>query len=395
MLPSLPGRGQTRLRCCTAQRRAACRSPAAEETRLEVDDSYRELGITRDCSDAEVKAAWRRLAAHWHPDRNRSPAALRKIQRINRALEEIRKARRMARHGVSDSDEASAPPADEPAAGNGEAAGAAADSGGLHHIVSLTLEQALAGCQKELQGEVIDDCAACGATGKASQPCVCTSCGGSGQVRQPLWFGWLAAAADCEDCQGQGEIQPACGTCGGSGSAPPRQYRCRVRIPPGMRDGDQLQVQAHARSREAPLGDTLTITIKLLPHPFFSLDDDGTVRCEVPVDGFAWMAERWAEVPTPSGLQQMRMRRGRLVYRIREQGFTARGAATRADCLVTVVPMFPEALSAQQEAQIDQLIASHSGDAATPAGQRVASWKQLLAAWQREWPAHPGRAEKS
>jgi len=40
-----------------------------------------------------VKAAWRRLSARWHPDRNDSPQALRKIQRINRALEEIRRAR--------------------------------------------------------------------------------------------------------------------------------------------------------------------------------------------------------------------------------------------------------------------------------------------------------------
>ena len=60
---------------------------------MHVDDPYHELGLAPGCSDAEVKAAWRRLSARWHPDRNDSPQALRKIQRINRALEDIRKAR--------------------------------------------------------------------------------------------------------------------------------------------------------------------------------------------------------------------------------------------------------------------------------------------------------------
>jgi hypothetical protein len=60
---------------------------------LNVEESYSELGLDPDCSDAEIKTAWRRLAARWHPDRNASPQALRKIQRINRAVEEIRRAR--------------------------------------------------------------------------------------------------------------------------------------------------------------------------------------------------------------------------------------------------------------------------------------------------------------
>ena len=50
---------------------------------MHLDDSYHELGLAPGSSDAEVKAAWRRLSARWHPDRNDSPQALRKMQRIN------------------------------------------------------------------------------------------------------------------------------------------------------------------------------------------------------------------------------------------------------------------------------------------------------------------------
>ena len=61
---------------------------------MHVEDPYHDLGLRPDSTDEEVKAAWRRLSARWHPDRNKSPHALRNIQRINRALEEIRRARK-------------------------------------------------------------------------------------------------------------------------------------------------------------------------------------------------------------------------------------------------------------------------------------------------------------
>jgi DnaJ-class molecular chaperone len=365
-----------------------------QELTLEVDDSYKELGIARDSSDAEVKAAWRRLAARWHPDRNDSPAALRKIQRINRALEEIRKARQMAAEAGEPASEEppgpSAPSADDRAAASPGRDGPRT----FHHTMSLTLEEACAGCVKEVQGEVVEPCAACAASGVDPQPCACASCEGTGQVRQALWFGWLSTPADCVDCAGSGTVTQACTACQGSGRAAPRTYRVRVRIPAGMRHGGQLQVPARGRARTGTAGDMIAISIEILPHAFFTLDADGTVRCEVPVDGFAWMAERWTEVPTPAGLQQMRLRRGHLVYRIKGQGFALPESRARADCLVTVVPLFAAELDAGQEALVDRLVASHSGDPATPEGQRVAAWQQAVAAWQDNLPSGEPRTAR-
>ena len=112
---------------------------------MHVDDPYHELGLPPDSSDAEVKAAWRRLSARWHPDRNDSPQALRKIQRINRALEEIRKAR-----GEPEAE------ADEPARGPEPT---------IEHTVRLTLEEVVTGCVREVRGEVVEDCTDCEGSG--------------------------------------------------------------------------------------------------------------------------------------------------------------------------------------------------------------------------------------
>lgn len=316
---------------------------------MNIDESYAELGLEPGCSDAEVKEAWRRLAARWHPDRNPSPQALRKIQRINRALAEIRRWK-----------------ADEETA-EGEAAVV------VEHSLDLTLEEAARGCSRELRGELVDDCAHCAGSGVQAQPQRCKECAGSGRVRSQLWFAWMAGSMECGACSGQGSTRAQCTHCEGRGRAHARKYRCRVQVPAGARAGTTLEASARLHGRAEPLA--LRVRIGLQPHPFFTLDADGTVRCELPVDGFAWMGERWIEVPTPRGPQQMRLRRGYLSYRIKDEGLGA-------DCMVTVTPLFPDSLGKAQEALLDRLIAGNTGASATPAGQRMREWQETLEGWQ-------------
>ena len=356
---------------------------------MDVTNSYSELGLTAASTDAEIKAAWRRLAARWHPDRNDSPAALRKIQRINRALEQIRNSRRGALETGGETDE-NPPSENEPAAQTREKRNAKPERT-LHHTVHLTLEEAVAGCVKVLQGELVDDCADCAATGLQRHANECRACGGAGQVRQPLWFGWASTLVECSGCRGRGVVRQPCCACDGTGKARTRNYRCRVTIPPGARDGDLLHFPGRAQSQGGQYREALSVRIQLQPHEFFELAEDGTVKCEIPVDGFAWIANRWVQVPTPTGLQLMRLRRGHLGYRIKGQGFPSEQSGPRGDCIVTVVPLFPEEFSSKQEAQIDRLIATNSRSGGTAAGSRISEWDQSLAKWQARLPPESGR----
>ena len=330
---------------------------------MDLDDPYSELGLSPGSSDAEVKAAWRRLSARWHPDRNHSPQALRKIQRINRAVEEIRRAR-----GEPE------PEAEEDPAPGPQPA--------VEHEVRLTLEEVVTGCVREVRGEVVEDCADCEGSGLQLHALSCSECGGAGHIRQHLWFTWVSSTAECSACQGHGKTRQACPACAASGKAPASKYRCRVQVAPGARAGDLLEVKARVQGRQRKHGLALRLRVELQPHEFFTAEADGTLMCELPVDGFAWMANRWIEVPTPRGLQQMRLRRGYLSYRIKGAGLPWTASAEPADCIVTVVPMFPEELSREQEAAIDRLVASNSGAAGSVAGDRMAAWSRLVADWQ-------------
>jgi molecular chaperone DnaJ len=330
---------------------------------VEIDDPYRELGLAPDSTDAQVKAAWRRLAAQWHPDRNASPQATRQIQRINRAVEAIR-AQRLGESGATG------------------ATPARSESAPLADTLELALEEAAAGCVREVRGEAAATCAACNGQGQSAQPMDCGGCGGTGRLRAHLWFAWMATPAACEACGGTGQVRPACEPCAGTGREPSRPWRTRLRVPPGVRDGQVLHASVMMGDASRPL----EVTIRLQPHEFFTLEPDGSVRVEVPVDGFAWMASRWVEVPTPQGPQQMRLQRGALAYRIRGKGFPPAVGSEPGDCLVTVVPLFPNEFTAAQEKLIDKLVQGNTGDERTPAGARTAEWRLRMQAWQARQP---------
>ncbi len=145
-----------------------------------------------------------------------------------------------------------------------------------------------------------------------------------------------------------------------------------MRIPAGVRHGDVLYAEGGGDA-----GSKLELCIELASHKLFELDGDGVLRCQMPVDGFAWVANRWIDVPTLKGLHQMRLQRGCHAYRLRGQGFPLAGRGEAGDFIVTVVPVFPSTLSADQEALLDQLMATGGDDGPMQA------WRGKVRAWER------------
>ncbi|WP_077001958.1 DnaJ C-terminal domain-containing protein [Variovorax sp. KK3] len=361
------------------------------------DDAFAELGLASGASQGEVKAAWRRLASQWHPDRNGSADAVVRMQRINQAFEEIRRAGFSAPSSSSepsaaDHDAPASHPPTDPTTGHAEqdAGETAFDDDTatrrqrrpIHRKVKLSLEEAAAGCIKVLRGKLTQTCATCEGAGHQVLGGNCARCGGSGAVHKRSFFGWPTGTAECEACLGGGIARQPCAACRGSGKTAARAYQVKVRIPAGVRHGDLLHVDGR-RLRPERLAADLEIRIELLPHAFFTLDDDGTLRCEIPVDGFAWLAERPVPVPTLAGLRPLQPSRSRVSYCLEGQGFpTARGGA-HGDQWVTLVPVFPQQLSTDQQILLDQLCATTSGAGGRGVDNRLDAWRRGLRAWER------------
>ena len=344
---------------------------------LSIDNAYAELDLAPGASEDEVKAAWRRLVSKWHPDRNSHANAGATMQRINQAFERIRLSA-FANHSP-------APVDDDAAAAPTDAAATAQQRRAQRTVsrkVKLTLEEAAAGCAKVLRGQLTDTCSACRGAGFRTLASACPACDGAGTVRQRAWYGWYGTATECGGCGGDGVARQACDTCDSTGKLNTRTYKVTVRIPHGVRDGDLLHVDA-SRLGRADAAVSLDIRVQLAKHPLLALDADGTVRCDVPVDGFAWIANRSIDIPTLAGLQTIALNREQLLYRLEGQGFPIERRGPRGDQLVTIVPVFPQQLSTDQQILLDQLIATSSGADGLGADSRPAEWNRSLRAWER------------
>ena len=341
---------------------------------MDTQAAYQELGLQPGASDAQLKASWRRLVATWHPDRNAAADAGRRMQSINKAYQHIRQ----LRDGVDADDEPASETSPQNSPQHAPQGAAEPEPPGKTVVrsVRLTLEEAILGCTRTLSGHLKHSCAACMGKGQRVLAQACATCHGSGAVHKAALFGWLWNQEACSDCGGDGRLRAPCEPCAGQGERS-QAYRKRVRLPAGVRAGHVLSVPA-ARHGEFELG--LELQLEIEPHPLFVLDDAGVLRCEMPVNGYAWMAGRWVDVPTPEGVQQMRLNRDALVYRLRGQGFPATVRGPRGDYLVSVTPVFPVQEDAQQIALLDQLIKrSNHCAAADPTGP--------LGDWQRRMQA--------
>jgi len=352
---------------------------------LSTDNAFSELGLASDATEREVKAAWRRLVSQWHPDRNNSADAVARMQRINRAFEEIRNAGFRARPETPAADDGrtgeTEAPDREAARHDAEEESAEPRRRPIQRKVKLTLEEAAAGCIKALRGRMTMTCATCDGAGHQVLGGNCAHCGGSGAIPKRNFFGWPGGMTECGACHGGGIAQRTCPDCSGAGTHT-RTYQLKVRIPPGVRQGDLLHVDGRRAGGNPPPAD-LEIRVELLAHEFFELDEDGTIRCEVPVDGFAWIAQRTIEVPTLMGLKPVALRRDRLSYSLPGLGFPATRRGANADHVVIVKPIFPENLSAEQTHLLDHLIASASGADGEPTDKRLAAWNRKRRAWER------------
>ena len=261
-------------------------------------DYYEVLGVERGADDATIKKAYRQLAKKYHPDMNPGDAeAEKKFKEASEAyavLSDPDKRRQYDQFGHSAFE------------GGGAGGFGGFDFGGadfsdifgdifgggrsrgrsqgpmkgasIRKTVRISFEEAVFGCEKELDVILKDPCPKCNGTGvkPGTTPETCSKCGGKGQVvySQQSLFGMVQNVQTCPDCHGTGKIiREKCPDCAGTGYISSKK-KISVKIPAGIDDGQSVRIRDKGEPgvNGGPRGDLL-VQVTVSRHPIFQRQD--------------------------------------------------------------------------------------------------------------------------
>ncbi len=353
-------------------------------------DYYEVLGVSKDASEDQIKRAYRKMAAKYHPDVNHDPGAETIFKEINEAHEVLSDPDKRARYdqfGFAGVDPNFNPNAENPFSGfsgfgdfdlgdlfGGVFGSRRASSGprrGENVVaqVELTFEEAAFGTEKTVVVSHIEICDQCHGSGAADgQIETCPQCHGSGKVRTVQSFLGMSMQSEspCPRCGGRGKIiKSPCPRCKGKGRIR-RRKEISVKIPAGIDNGQSVPVRGEgdAGSGGGPSGDLL-VAVSIRRHELFTRDG-ADVYCEIPISFTQAACGAELEVPTLDGKVRYTIPEGTqtgTTFRLKGKGIPYIDYSRRGDQYVTVVLETPTKLTREQIDLLQKFEASLSESA--------------------------------
>lgn len=352
-------------------------------------DYYEVLGVSRDADEATLKKAYRKVAKKYHPDVNPGDKeAEKKFKEASEAyavLSDPEKRRQYDQFGHA---------AFEGGAGGAGGFGGFDFSGAdfsdifgdifgdlfgggrrggrgsqgpmkgmnIRKGVRITFEEAVFGCEKEIEVVLKDPCPKCNGTGAkpGTSPQTCPKCGGKGQVvyTQQSFFGTVQNVQTCPDCHGSGQIiKDKCPDCGGTGYVSSKK-KIAVSIPAGIDNGQSVRIREKGEPgvNGGPRGDLL-VEVAVSRHPIF-MRQDMNIFSTVPISFAQAALGGDIRIKTVDGDVVYNVKPGTKTdtkVRLRGKGVpSVRNSQVRGDHYVTLVIQTPEHLSAEAKEALRQ-----------------------------------------
>ncbi len=274
-------------------------------------DYYEILGVSKNASTEEIKSAFRKLARQYHPDVCKEAGATEKFKEINEAYQVLSDERKRAQydtygHAAFDRNSVDFSEINledlfdgfpgfggfqdifETFFGGGTSSKRKAGpqrGSDLRYDITISLEEAFSGIEKEIEIKHLKSCLKCNGTGiePGSKVIKCPTCGGTGNIRQSqrTIFGNFVNVATCPNCQGLGEkAESPCSSCKGTGRNIGTS-KIKVNIPAGIDNGHRLKIQGagDAGIKGGQNGD-LYIFISIKPHDKYKRQGDNLFTIE-------------------------------------------------------------------------------------------------------------------
>ncbi len=275
-------------------------------------DYYEVLGVPKDADVSAIKAAYKKLAVKYHPDKNPdNKEAEEKFKEAAEAYGVLSDAQKKAQfdrfghaaeggggpQGFSNFEDIFSAFGDVFGGGGGESFGFGRQGGrgrarsgpprgqDIQIAISVTLPEVNTGVTKKVKLKRFNACKTCtgqGGTGKQN----CSTCGGQGQVRQVQnsIFGQIVNVTTCPECAGMGStIKVRCKDCNGSGRLQ-EEVTLSIDIPPGVDESNYLTLrgEGHRGQQGGGAGDLMVAIQEAKDETFERRGSDLYATVEVP-----------------------------------------------------------------------------------------------------------------
>jgi molecular chaperone DnaJ len=326
-------------------------------------DYYNILGVKRDATEAEIKAAYRKLARKYHPDVNpgdkSAEARFKDINEAQEVLSDKDKRKKYDQYGdqwqqADQFNRAGGFPGGQPGAqgsqrvyrdfSQGAGQGAQFEETDFESMFGNLFGGARTGTRTPRQRRGRD----------IEYPVEVTLeevAQGTSRILN------LESQQACPSCNGTGRIQrAACAMCRGSGAVSGMK-QLEVKIPAGVNTGSRVRI---AGKGEPGIGGTpgdLYLIITVRPHHLFERKDDD-LYVDVPVPLTTAILGGEVQVNTLKGKLALKIppgtQNGR-IFRLGGQGLPHLQSTTRGDLLAKVKVVLPTSISPEEKRLFEQL----------------------------------------
>ena len=344
-------------------------------------DYYEVLGVPKDADEAALKKAYRVLAKKYHPDANpgdkEAEAKFKEASEAYSVLSDPEKRRKYDQFGHA---------AFEGGAGGAGGYGGfdfnGADMGdifgdifgdffgggrsaygrssngpmrgaNLRTGVRITFEEAIFGCEKEIELTLKDECPKCHGTGAkpGTSPVTCPKCNGKGKIvyTQQSFFGQVQNVQTCPDCRGTGKIvKEKCPDCYGTGYISSKK-KIQVKIPAGIDNGQSIRIAGKGEpgTNGGERGDLL-VEVTVSRSPVF-MRQETSIFSTVPISFATAALGGPIKIKTVDGEVEYEVKPGTQTdtkVRLRGKGVPSlRNKNIRGDHYVTLVVQVPTKLN--------------------------------------------------
>lgn len=355
-------------------------------------DYYEVLGVDRNCSEAELKKAYRQMAIKYHPDKNPGNAeAEEKFKEAAHAYDVLSNPEKRSRYdrfgpdGVNGNNGfgGAGMSMDDIFSHFGDIFGGAFSSFGgfggssqrrkvnygsnLRVKIKLTLEEIATGVEKKINVNKYISCQDCKGTGAKAGTSykTCQTCNGRGHVVSVTntFLGQMQTTSTCPACGGEGQsITEKCTTCYGNGIIKGDEI-ISIKIPAGVAEGMQLSVsgKGNAAARGGHPGD-LIVLIEELEHPDLKRDGNNLLYTQYISFPEAVLGTS-VEIPTLEGKARVKIEPGTQsgkILKLKGKGLPSLNYHGRGDLLVGISVWTPQHLSKEEKNTITKMMDSEN-----------------------------------